>query len=135
MSHDQPDKNEPSEQRNASLDDGEIISARAYGRRALLRTVGATILAAGAAITSARRASADPSYGDFDSYDGAQSDGDSSKVSDPKDTDQSTTADSGDSDQRTFADPHWKTGDSDQGTLRDPKDSDETTYGDSKDSD
>lgn len=135
MSQGNQDSSEHAERRTASLDDGEIVSARAYGRRALLRTVGATILAAGAALATARRAAADEPYGDFDSYDPARSDSDSTTVSDPKDSDQSTTADAGDSDERTFADPHWQTGDSDQGTFRDPKDSDVTTYGDSKDTD
>ncbi len=135
MNDETPDSTRPAKREASSLDDGQIVSARSYGRRALFRTVGATILAAGAAITSARPAKADPAVGDYDSYDPAHSDGDSSHVSDPKDSDHSTAADPGDSDQRTFADPHWQTGDSDQGTFRDPKDSDQATTADYKDSD
>lgn len=135
MINEQQDPNGPDKGRAPSLNDGDIVSKRTYGRRAMLRTVGATILAAGAAIVTVRRASADPSYGDNDSYDEAQNDGDSSHVSDPKDSDVSTTGDAGDSDQRTFADAHWQTGDTDTGTFRDPKDSDQSTTADSKDTD
>jgi hypothetical protein len=130
----------PKDKTRLSLKDGDIVSSRVYGRRIVLRSLGATLLGAGAAVAGVRPASADPIVGDADRHTNvvnpdpaADQDREAPPPppSDSKDSDQTTTEDAKDSDVTTAADPkvHAQSPDSD-GSLRDSKDSDASTTAD-----